>query len=769
MYEWKTEENGETIVRTCAWSPPGCHPTACGIKLHVKDGKLTYVEGDPDNPVMRGALCPRCLTLKEYIYHPDRLLYPIKRAREDRGKDKWERISWDEAFDMIAEKAKYCLENYGSESIMGATGTGREASVYIKQFLFMALGGTSPVYPQSGNACFYPRVAAMAYLIGSGYPEMDYAGQFPDRYEDPRWEASKYVIVWGKQPLASNPDGLWGHALIDLMKDHGTKIICVDPAITWLNSRAEFTIQLRPGTDTALALAMLNVIIGEDLYDHDFVDKWTYGFEQLAERVKEYTPEWAAEVCDVPVEQIYEVARLYATNHPSCILWGLAIDQNVNGIQCAQCILDLMAITDNLDVPGGNIFGEPRRDDPINDAMRLALEEGTITAEKYYNRLGIKEYPSMQILNECHPDMMLECLETGEPYQVHMAYIQSTNIVYGAAAAQPTRWMKALRDNVDFIFCLESFHTATTMAVADLVLPISTFAEHNGTVTPQYGLSNTYTHAINKAIQVGECKSDIEIMIEVGKRVFPDYWNQFDDAEDFLAKSGRIHPFKTFEEFQEAGYFNPECVYRKYEVGRQRFDRGLGFETQSGRVELYSYTYEQYGDDPLPYYVEPPFSHISKPELAEEYPLYLSTGRRTFVSFHSEHRMIPSLREIVPWPLVDIHPETAARYGIQEGDWVWIETPFGRCREKAHLCEGNRKDTLHAMHAWWYPEQDGEAPHLFGGANANVNQCMPNHVVGKTGWGNTFKNQICKIYKAEEGEPAIEFTNGRVALANKED
>ena len=764
MAEWKYQQGDETIVRTAAWSPPGCHPTGCGLKLHVKDGKIVYVEGDEHNHVSRGALCPRCLALKEYVYHPDRILYPMERDRKDRGKDAWRRISWDEALDRIAAEAKKCREEYGPQSIAVFVGTGREASFYENELAYMALGSSCNVYTQSGMSCYYPRATAVTCIMGGGYPELDYAGQYYDRYDNPEWIPPKYAIVWGKQPLASNPDGLWGHAIIDLMKDHGTKIICVDPAITWLNSRAEFTIQLRPGTDTALGLAMLNIIIGEDLYDHDFVDRWTYGFDELAERVKEYTPEWAADVCDVPVEQIYQIARLYAQNSPSCILWGLAIDQNVNGVQAGQCIIDLMAITGNLDSKGGNVLAEYTNNKCAVDVAAEAIQEGIITQEQYDNRIGIKEYPSVGLLNYVQPDVFLDVFDSDEN-PIHMVFVQSSNVVYGAGSAAPDRWLDALVNRVDFVVASEVFQNGTTMAAADLFLPLATFAEQNAMVIPQYGQASTFRHAINKAVTVGECKSDIEIMIEIGKRMFPDYWNQFEGPEDYLVKKGFIAPFESFEAFQEADYVLDPQHYHKYETGLLRPDGQLGFVTRTGRVELYSYMYEMFGDDPLPYYVEPPYSPRSKPELAEEFPLILSTGRRTFVSFHSEHRQIPSLRDIVPWPLVDIHPETAAQLGVDEGDWVWIETPFGRCKEKVHLCAGNRKDTVHAMHAWWYPEQDGEAPHLYGGKTANVNVCMPNHVVGKAGWGDTFKNQICKIYKAEEGEPAINFTGGRVNVA----
>ena len=171
--------------------------------------------------------------------------------------------------------------------------------------------------------------------MGGGYREIDNACRYQDRYDHPGWEAPKYILLWGKEPLKSNPDGFWGHSVIDLMK-RGTKLIVVDPRVHWLATRAEQVVQLRPGTDTALALAMLDHIIENDLYDHDFVDRWCYGFDDLAERVKQYPPSWAASICNIPEEQIIDVATKYATAKHSALGWGLAVDQNPNGVQLAQ-------------------------------------------------------------------------------------------------------------------------------------------------------------------------------------------------------------------------------------------------------------------------------------------------------------------------------------------------------------------------------------------------------------------------------------------------
>ena len=585
--------------------------------------------------------------------------------------------------------------------------------------------------------------------MGGGYPEIDNACRYPDRYDHDGWEAPKYILMWGKEPLKSNPDGFWGHSVIDLMR-RGTKLIVVDPRVHWLASRAEQVVQLRPGSDTALALAMLNVVVEEDLYDHDFVEKWCYGFDEFADRVRQYTPEWAEPITWIDKEQIVDVARKFATSKHSALGWGLAVDQNLNGVQLAQCLLSLMAITDNLDVPGGCTLGTPIAgdDDPARDMASWGFESGILKPEVWGKRLGAKEYPGFStIMNQCHPDFTLDVLESGEPYKIHMAYFHSSNVVSGAIAAQPDRWYEALKD-IEFGVAQEVFMNPTAMALADVFLPLTTFAEHDGHVQPHYGLNAAFEAAINKAVTVGECKCDIEIMIDLGKRMHPEFWNQFEGVVDYLEK--RVIPKgMTFDEFREAGVLQPPEVYRKYEKGMLRPDGQMGFLTATGRFELYSTAFASFGEDPLPYYKEGPFTPVSRPDLAEDFPLILTTGARTYVSFHSEHRQIPSLRDMVPDPLLDINPEDARKLGIKDGDWVLIENQFGSCRQRANVTPTILPGVVHAMHAWWYPEKDPEVPSLFGAYESNVNTLLPNGYIGKLGFGDTFKANLCKVTKDE--------------------
>ena len=215
------------------------------------------------------------------------MLHPLKRDPKDRGKDAWVEITWDEALDIIEERVNYIKENYGAEAIVAFQGTGREATLYKTPLAYAALGTPNSCFPMSGDSCYGPRCSVADFILGAGYPELDYAAYFPDRFDDPRYEVPKYIVLWGKDPLFSNPDGFFGHTLIDLMK-RGSKFIVVDPRVTWMAAHAEYHLQLRPGTDSALGLGMINLIIQEDLYDHDFVENWCYGFDELKERAAQY-------------------------------------------------------------------------------------------------------------------------------------------------------------------------------------------------------------------------------------------------------------------------------------------------------------------------------------------------------------------------------------------------------------------------------------------------------------------------------------------------
>jgi anaerobic selenocysteine-containing dehydrogenase len=259
------------VVRTTVWSAgPGCHGT-CGVLAHIRNGKLAKIEGDPDHPWNQGRLCARCLAMTQYVHHPDRLTHPMKRVGE-RGEDKWQDISWEEAFDLIERRMKKIREEFGPQSAVFSMGTGRDISPWLCMLAY-AYGSPNVMFALSGNACYSPRIAAVETVMGD-YVVFDAAQWLEKRYEDPRYELPKCIVVWGYSLPNTCPDNIFGHWFIDLMK-RGVEIISIDPRLTWLSSRAKHWLRLRPGTDGALAMGFLNTIINEDLYDHAFVEKWT--------------------------------------------------------------------------------------------------------------------------------------------------------------------------------------------------------------------------------------------------------------------------------------------------------------------------------------------------------------------------------------------------------------------------------------------------------------------------------------------------------------
>ena len=751
---YKTWTENDYWVRSCAWSAPGCHPVGCGIKLHVVDGKLVEVEGDEQHPITQGRLCVRCLTLPEYVNHPDRIVHPMKRAREDRGKDAWHRITWDEAIDEIVERTEELQAKYGRETVVVFGGTGREETLYGPAFASAVFRTPYHVYAMSGQACYGPRNMTAASIYGTiGYPEIDIAAWSPKRYDDPGFTLPELVVCWGKDPLPSNPDGFFGHSVIDMMK-RGAQCIMVDPRVTWLGSRCEMVLQVRPGTDGALAMAVCNVIIDEELYDKDLVAQWVYGFEDFAERMRTMPPERAAEICGLAVEDIYAFARRYAAAKPASIAWGLAFDQQFTGTQAGMCVMAMIFMCGNMDVPGGNTCGAGHRG--FLGKWRVDTQQ-CLPPGQFAERIGKEEYPLFNHrMFSSSPDAWVEHLEADDPVKFRMAFFASSSPLTPSCSNDPERLYRIFKERFEFVVAKDLFMNPIIMALADIFLPASTFAEHNGLVQPYYGGNMQYMGAINKAVTVGEAKSDVEIMIALGKRLNP-----------------KAHPWNTAEEFFEdhvysqlgqhfADIQNDVCVqlpyhYRKYQEGKMRPDGYPGWNSPTAMVEFRSSYLEDFGEDPLPYFKECPYAPVEDAPLHDErYPLSLTTGMRKYTSFHSEHRMIQSLREIDPWPWAEINPQTAEEYGVVDGGWVTIENMFGKCNMQAHVQANIKPGVVVASHGWWFPEQDADEPNLYGNWKANVNKLLPYRLCSPLGFGSIHDNMCCTIRPATSLEDGIE-------------
>jgi anaerobic selenocysteine-containing dehydrogenase len=652
------------IIRT---SCRGCHGV-CQVLVHMEGQRVVKVAGDPESPTSRGYLCPKGAAAPEILYHKDRLTHPLRRAG-GRGENKWERVSWDEAITEMAERFDRVRRESGTEYLAVAQGTGRPYTEFTNRFA-SAFG--TPNFLSPGHNCFLPRVIASTITAG-GLPIADiygFGGKMP-----------ACVMNWGCNHAETGAsDGMCG-AMFKRAFMQAKKKIVVDPRRIGLAEKADYWLQLKPGSECALALAMMNVIIGEDLYDHEFVEKYGFGFDRLARHVQPFTSEWAGPITRVSASLIRDAARTFATTKPACIQWGNGIDTSTNAFQTARALLILMGITGNIDAPGGNVFWVPPKGiRSLLHKLRGKEAGGLISAEKKAAVISGKRYP---FTPDCHVPTFWKSVITGEPYRVRAIWIVGSNPLLTATEGLTIE--RALKDYMEYTVVSDLFMTPTAQ-LADLVLPAGHWLEQDDIV---------FMHEIwcamtrKKLAQIGEARDDRDVILEVAHRLglneaFP--WPDRHAYLDWLCEGTGM----GFEEFKEKDLVMGEMRYRKHEEH--------GFGTPSGKFEFYSTIMEHEGRPPLPVYVEPPVSPTA------DYPLILMTGTKGLYYFHSELHQIDSLRKRRPGPVVQINPETAAGLGISDGDWVSVESPYAKVKLRAKLFGGIARDVVNAEHAWWYPE-----------------------------------------------------------------
>lgn len=701
----------EEIVRTVCGM---CHG-GCGILAYVSDGRLVKVEGDEGFPINKGAMCPMGLSATKLVYHPDRLKYPMKRVGK-RGEGKWERISWDEALDTVVAKIKEIRQKDGPFAVGINRGTGRQHGIPIDRFTHKL--GAPTVVP--GHVCYIPMLAAGIVT----------SGKFPA----PDLENAACIVNVGSGSSQSRA-ARSGRVLIQAIK-RGAKLISIDPYLTPLAAKSDIWLRVRPHTDCAMALAWLNVIINEGLYDKEFVQKWTSGFDKLAEHVERFTPEWAEPITWAPAQKIRQAARMYATNKPASLHLGVSVEFGINTMNTMRSLLFLPAVTGNIDIPGGNVLWER------NVEMDVYFD----LSEKIYNQYkGLTDYP---ILSKVYPSstggMGWSRVYTGKPHPIKAILNFGAQSILSDPNGKHDVY-RALTE-VDFFMVMDLFMTPTA-ELADIVLPASTTFERDNTDEPVFKNYCPPTFvAIPKVIEpMWECRDDREVFIDILKKLGLDYGADSvqEDNDQICLKAAGI----TFDELKKRRWISRPQRWRKYEQGLLRKDKQPGFETPTAKIDLDLTGMSDLGVDPLPVHKEPPESPVSNPELAKEYPLVLTTGIRSPVYFHTQYRQIPWLREIHPDPIVRIHPDTARNYGIEQGDWVYIESPRGRCRQKALLTVGIHPSIILAEHDWWFPEKPAPEHGVW---QSNINLLTnhePPHDPVLTSYPS--RSLLCKIYKAE--------------------
>lgn len=736
----KTLEEGLEIKKAlCMWCKG-----ECGVTVYVKDGRLVKIEDDPSFPrkvFPPPQNCVRRVAAKEFVYHPERVRYPLKRKGE-KGEGKWEKISWQQAFDEIASKLEQIREKYGPESLALTIGTYRTCIEYISRFL--NLFGTPNVLGQS-QICFGPR-SVMAKTIVGMFPHYSVSAQ------------TKCIMLLGIEPSVARPITYY---YICEARKRGAKMVVIDPRRTYSAIHADIWLQLRPGTDCALLMAMINVIINEKLYDKDFVDKWCYGLEKLKERVKEYTPEKVEKITNVPSELIKEAARLYAKNRPGVIIEGMGVEQQQDNAQILHARWILSALTGNIDVEGGEVLYGPhpqfisdwevelsdklpieqRRKQLGSDNFRLLSWPGYELVLKAVRKVWPK--PGGTAIEECkaHAPTVYRAIITGKPYPIKALITVASNPL--VTQANTNLVFEALR-KLKLYVVVDHFITPSA-ELADYVLPATCWLERP-VLSTFMGFGNYIAAgeaALPKSIS-GEYdyRTDYDIFRELGVRLGQEEywpWKTLEEAYDY-----RLEPLGlTFKDFIRKGrYLHVKTKYRKY--------KKTGFGTPTGKVELHSTVLEHLGYDPLPAYIESKETIVSNPKLAEKFPLTLITGGRVREYYHSEWRQVEPVRKFHPFPIVQMHPNTARKYGIKDGDWIWIETARGRAKQMAKITDIVPENIVHAEHGWWYPELLGKEPlhHVF---EPNINLVTDddpsscNQIIGS--W--PLRTALCKIYKAE--------------------
>lgn len=667
-----------------------CH-MKCPVIASVKNGRIESIANTN---------CPKGRYAHEVLYHPDRVKRPLRRAG-GRGEGNWQAIPWAEALHLMAERFGQIRDSHGAEAIATISGCYHKENALSATYLFSHLLGTPNVL-DANHLCIIPDVIAQIVTVGDVL-HSDYRVDY---------KRSRCILVWGANPAETRPPQA---RHIFSAKAKGAKLIVVDPRFTETASRADLWLRVRPGTDAALAMAMLNTIINEGLYDKEFVDKWCIGFKNLKDRVQEYPPSKAAEITWVPEEKIIEAARLLATTKPACLHTRLGSgSQHINATQTSRAITILMALVGCIDIAGGNLLGDWlagfKRIGGVPRLLRVSPEMGA-------RRIGAREFPLTAGANSpfpprAHAPAGVKAMLSG---QIKAFFVPGSNFVVNEGNSREV-W-EAL-NNLDFLVVADLFLTPTA-ELADLVLPPAHWLETDTPLDAWQDMGPAlfnYVMAAPKVVApLEECWDDRRMVLELAQEMgLRSPWRTVEEFNNWRLQEVGI----TFQELGKKPHhmLSFPVTYRKFE------ERGFG--TPSGKIELYSSILEQAGHDPLPYYVEPPQSPVSTPALARDYPLILTTFRSR-VYEHTEYRQIAPLRKLLPEPLIEINPKTASHFGIEEGDEVWVETPTVRSRVKgnARLIPQLHPRVVAFPFGWWFPEKPAPEHGCF---ESNINTIIDN-------------------------------------------
>jgi anaerobic selenocysteine-containing dehydrogenase len=664
----------------------------CQLRTETKDGKLVKIRAH-NNPALAKNICYKGTAAPDVHNHKDRLTKPLKRVGE-RGEDKWEEISYEQAMTEIAAKLKTVVDKHGPESLAVSTSGWNTQSTHSMDRRFMnALG--SPNYISGVSLCA-GNTAAVNKMTYGWFPFAD----IPN---------TKCIVLFGHNPRKHSWTPIYN--MINAARASGAKVIVLDPRVSEQAEVADLHLSLRSGTDAAMCLGWLNVIINEQLYDEAFVKDHTTGFEELRVRANEYPLDRVAEITGVDAELIAAAARMYATAESAVIPWTPITDMQISSTSAIRLQGILRALTGNIDIPGGEVFSGfdanyiPESKLGNHEMLSQAQRDKQLGADIHpaytYRAQDMLADHTERVFGYRYADIVMGCymanpsatfraMATQKPYPVKAFFVLGNN----ALLSYPNQHqiLKGMM-NQDLIVVHELFMTPTAM-LADYVLPGDAFSERNH-VSDMWNWKLGLTVSQKAVEPPPEASSTFQFWRDLGHRfgfaaLFP--WKTVEDLLDYrLTPSG-----KTFKEFSAENYMYVQPpAFRKY--------RKTGFATPSGKVELKSSVLEDLGFDPLPYYRE-------GPAVSDDYPYHVFTGVREDAFFQTGQRQIEVLRKRSPTPKLFMHPKDAARQNINDNDWVKLQTKTGEVSAKVLVQPSMKEGHIRVPHGWWYPEMRGTAP-----------------------------------------------------------
>ena len=649
----------------------GICPAGCWVRVHLENGIMKNVEPQTDHPL--GVICKIGRHSPDIVYDPDRLHYPLRRKGE-KGTYDFERISWDDAYEIIVANLQRFKKEYGPESTAIYTGRGSfdMAMCDFFQPADVAVSSASSVLFPFGS----PNTLGVGALCYVSFAMIAPHVTFGEMYitMDTDIEQAELIIVWGANPATDSPP--FSHQQILKARQRGAEVVVIDPrrSETAKHTGAEW-LPIRPGTDGALALALINVLIEEELYDDDFATNWTVGFEELAQLVQHYRPEVVEEITTIPASKIRALARRIADARGCAPITYTGLEYSDSGVQAIRAVFTLWALAGQLDVPGGLTI---RMKENIFPQNRDAL----IPNPNIKKALGRDRFPVYSMYRgESHAISLPQSVLHGDPYKIRCLIILGASIV--TSWPNPSIWKKTLT-NLDFLVTIDRYHTADS-AYADLVLPATT--QYETTSYMRYGPLFKIREKILEP--VGEARNDFLVLAELADRL--GYGHLYPRSEEEILQKALENTGHTVAEVRDAGgSVQLETVmvqYKKWQKGLLRPDGKPGFDTPSGKFEIASSILAEHGYDPMPVYTEPEEGPLNRPDLAGKFPLVFNSGARTYFDFRSQHHGVKSLTRNQPQPVVTINSADAKSRNITDGDLVCIKTPRGQMNFTAKVTD----------------------------------------------------------------------------------